>query len=163
MTSAALEIVILIGIPASGKSTFYRERFSETHVLVSKDLMKSSRDRAGKQTRLIEEALASGSSVVVDNTNPTVEDRAAIIQNAVRHEARIVGYYFDTDVAEALRRNARRTGRARVPDIAIRIIEAKMTRPRYDEGFDELHVVRIVKKAFVVEAASKSPEDRIRS
>ena len=38
-----------------------------------------------------------------------------------------------------------------------------MTRPRYDEGFDELRVVRIVKKAFVVEAASKSPAERIRS
>ncbi len=29
---------------------------------------------------------------------------------------------------------------------------ANMTRPRYDEGFDELDVVRIVKKAFVFEA-----------
>ena len=163
MTGTAPEIVILVGIPASGKSTFYRERFSETHVLVSKDLMKSSRDRAGKQTRLIEEALASGSSVVVDNTSPSLEDRAAIIEVALRHGARVVGYYFDTTISDALARNAKRTGRARVPDVAMRIIEAKMTRPRYDEGFDELHVVRIVKKAFVVEAASKSPEDRIRS
>ena len=132
-------------------------------MLVSKDLMKSSRDRAGKQTRLIEEALGTGRCVVVDNTNPTVEDRAAIIEIAVRSGARIVGYYFGTDIAEALRRNAKRAGRACVPDIAIRIIEAKMTRPRYDEGFDELRVVRIVKKAFVVEAASKSPAERIRS
>jgi len=34
-----LELVIFIGLQATGKSTFYRARFAATHVLVSKDLM----------------------------------------------------------------------------------------------------------------------------
>jgi predicted kinase len=41
--------------------------------------------------RLIEEALTEGRSVVVDNTNPTVEDRAPIIALTRRYGAEVVG------------------------------------------------------------------------
>jgi predicted kinase len=34
-----MELVVFIGLPASGKSSFYRQRFSSTHALVSKDRM----------------------------------------------------------------------------------------------------------------------------
>src|SRR4051812_8782542 len=39
--SSYMEAVILIGIQGSGKSTFYRERFFDTHVRVSLDLLKT--------------------------------------------------------------------------------------------------------------------------
>ena len=32
MDIPAPEMILLIGIPASGKSTFYRQRFAETHL-----------------------------------------------------------------------------------------------------------------------------------
>ena len=34
-----LELVLLVGLQASGKSTFRRERLDATHVVVSKDLI----------------------------------------------------------------------------------------------------------------------------
>src|SRR5690242_6814545 len=64
-----MELVILIGLQASGKSTFARTRFGETYRYVSKDLLKNNSNPARRQRQLIEEALQQGLSVVVDNTN----------------------------------------------------------------------------------------------
>ncbi|WP_207955865.1 AAA family ATPase [Rubrobacter marinus] len=59
-----------MGLQASGKSTFYRERLAGTHAHVSKDLFRHNKDRNRRQAQLVREALRSGRSVVVDNTNP---------------------------------------------------------------------------------------------
>jgi|SRR5215218_2225674 len=63
-----MELVIFVGLQASGKSTFFRERFAATHEHVSKDLFRNNRDRNRRQAQLIESALGRDSSVVVDNT-----------------------------------------------------------------------------------------------
>src|SRR5689334_24454013 len=76
---ADTELVILVGLPGAGKTTFHRARFAATHVHVSKDLMPNRRDRQARQLALVDEALAAGRSVVVDNVNATVADRAALI------------------------------------------------------------------------------------
>jgi predicted kinase len=87
-----MECVILIGLPASGKSTFYRERFAATHDLVSKDAMRHTRQPQRRQEQLIDASLGAGRSVVVDNTSPSVSARASIIAAARRHGARVAGY-----------------------------------------------------------------------
>ena len=88
------ELVILIGLPGAGKSSFYRDRFAATHLHVSKDLMRNRRDQQMRQLALIDEALATGRSVVVDNVNATAADRAALIDAARRRVAAVVGYVF---------------------------------------------------------------------
>src|SRR5688572_25332748 len=103
-----MECVILIGLPAAGKTSFYRERFAATHDHVSKDLMPNNRRPSRRQEQLIAESLASGRSVVVDNTNPSAAVRAPVIAVARKHGAEVVGYFFDTAAADALRRNRAR-------------------------------------------------------
>jgi signal recognition particle GTPase len=56
------ELVIFVGLQASGKSTFFRERFATTHELVSKDLLGNNKNRNRRQAQLIEVALRAGSS-----------------------------------------------------------------------------------------------------
>ena len=75
-----MELVIFVGLQASGKSTFFRERFAATHEHVSKDLFRNNRDRNRRQAQLIEAALGKGVSVVVDNTNPTAGARMSLIR-----------------------------------------------------------------------------------
>ena len=75
-----VELVILLGLQASGKSTFFRERFAATHEHVSKDLFRNNRNRNRRQRELVEAALGAGCSVVVDNTNPTVQERRLLIE-----------------------------------------------------------------------------------
>ena len=138
-----LECVILIGLPASGKSTFYRERFAATHDLVSKDAMPHVRQPQRRQQTLIEVGLAAGRSIVVDNTNPRASERALIIASARRHGAQVAGYFFPTDARDALRRNRVREGRARVPDVAIFATRKRLEAPTFDEGFDDLYIVTV--------------------
>ena len=150
MTFLDMELVIFIGLQASGKSTFFRERFAETHEHVSKDLFRNNKNANRRQAQLIEDALGAGRSVVVDNTNPTPEDRRALIRLGGEYGARIVGYYFDASLHECLRRNEAREGKARVPDVAIYATAKKLVPPSTEEGFDELLRVQMNDSAFEV-------------
>jgi predicted kinase len=138
-----MDLVIFIGLQASGKSTFFRERLSATHAHVSKDLFRNNKNPKRRQTQLIEAALEQGSSVVVDNTNPTLEDRLTLIELGREFGARIIGYYFESEVRRCVGRNRRRTGKERVPDVAIFATAKRLVAPSYSEGFDELLRVRI--------------------
>ena len=135
--------MILIGLPASGKSTFFRERFAATHDHVSKDLLRNNRQPQRRQDQLIAASLASGRSVVVDNTNPSAAVRAPVIALARKHGAEVFGYFFTTEAADALRRNRAREGRERVPDVAIFTARKRLEPPTMTEGFDRLFSVRM--------------------
>ena len=136
-----MDLIIFVGLQAAGKSTYYHANLAATHVHVSKDLMKNARDREGRQREMIVAALAAGKSVVVDNTNPTPVIRASLIELGRRHGARVVAYYFETVVKDAVERNRGRAGKARVPDVAIYVTSKKLVPPSLAEGFDEVHVI----------------------
>jgi predicted kinase len=140
-----LECVVLIGLPGAGKSSLYREKFAETHLHVSKDLWPNATKREDRQRKLIEEALASGKSVVVDNINPSVTERAALIRIARTHDARVIGYFFDVNTRTAVARNAERAGRGKVPNVAIFTAAKRLQPPSLAEGFDQLFRVTIDK------------------
>jgi len=138
-----MELVVLIGLPGSGKSTFQRDRYAGTHVHVSKDLLGRAQRKDEKQMRLVEAALRTGRSVVVDNTNPRRADRAPLIEIARRLGATTTGILLVAPVAECLRRNAAREGKARVPAVAIYVTARKLEPPSREEGFDEVFEARL--------------------
>jgi predicted kinase len=137
------ECVIFIGLPASGKTTFYHQRFAATHRHISKDHWPAAASKDARQAALISTALSEAVPVVVDNTNPAIADRAAIIALARKHGARIVGYHFTATTREAVGRNRGREGKERVPDVAIFTKAKQMVIPTRAEGFDELNAVSI--------------------
>ena len=139
------ECVILIGLPASGKTTFYQQRFAATHRHISKDHWPAAANKDARQAALISTALSDDISVVVDNTNPSIADRAAIIALARSRGARVVGYCFTATTREAVGRNRGREGKQRVPDVAIFTKAKQMVIPTREEGFDELNAVSIRK------------------
>lgn len=134
-------LLIFVGLPGSGKSTYYFAHFAGTHEHVSKDLMRRAQARDAKQEMMIGKALAAGRSVVVDNTNPSPAVRAPLIAIGKRHGARIAAYYFECSPRTALMRNRQREGRGRVPNVAIFTTAKKLVPPALDEGFDEVHVI----------------------
>ena len=54
-----MEAVILIGIQASGKSSFYKERFFDTHVRINLDMLKTKH----RQRVLLDACLAGKPAV----------------------------------------------------------------------------------------------------
>lgn len=139
----ATELVILIGLQGSGKSTFYQSFFAGTHDLVSKDRLQNNRRPARRQLQLLTESLEAGRSVVVDNTNASVEDRADLIGVGRVHGATIVGYCMESRLNDCLERNRLRAGKDRVPDVALFATRKKMQIPSLVEGFDRMFFVRL--------------------
>jgi predicted kinase len=136
------EVVILIGLQAAGKTTFYRQALAATHDHVSKDAFPNARRPQARQMRMIEAALDAGRDVAVDNTNPSVQEWRPIIEAARVHGARVVGYWFPPDVAVSQARNAVRPGKTRVPDVGLYATLKRLRRPRAADGFDTLFAVR---------------------
>jgi predicted kinase len=145
------ELVVFSGLQAAGKTSFYRERFIGTHVLVSKDLWPNARNKEKRQRCLVDEHLRYGRSVVVDNTNPTPEDREPLVALARMAGARVHSYTFIVTVDEALRRNALREGRARIKDVGIFSVAKRFIAVAAAEGFDARFEVRLTEGGFVVE------------
>ena len=151
-----MEAVIFFGIQASGKSSFYRERFFDTHLRINLDML-GTRNR---ETILMRACIEAKQPFVVDNTNPTVEERARYIEPAHSGGFRVCGYYFDSPVGETLARNSRRTGKARVPEKGVIGTRKRLRSPGYEEGFDEIYRVLIDEAgSFVVEEWPGEHED----
>lgn len=126
-----------MGAQGAGKSSFYRQRFAETHLRINLDMLRTRR----RERRLVDVCLAIGQRFVVDNTNPTVEDRARYIAPARAAGFSIVGYRFDLPFEALLARNALREGKARVPEVAIKSTLKRFEEPSLSEGFDSIHRV----------------------
>ena len=143
-----MEAVVFVGIQASGKSSFYRERFFDTHLRINLDMLKTRR----REQLLLHACIEAKQPFVVDNTNPSIEERAKYIELARSGGFRIVGYYFRSQPQEALARNNQRMGKARVPDKGILGAYKRLRVPTTEEGFDELYLVYIDEPGcFVVE------------
>src|SRR5437899_1702967 len=106
-----MECVIFTGVQGSGKSAFFKQEFADTHARINRDMLKTR----NREAKFFELCLATGQRCVIDNTNPTSEERARFITAAKQRGFRVVGYFFDVPVRDALVRNAARAEEQRVP------------------------------------------------
>jgi len=136
------EVAILVGLPGAGKTSFYRARLAGSHVHVSKDVIGHGKDAGRRQLELVTQALRERRSVAVDNTNPRAEDRAPLIALARAAGARVVAYVLDTTPKESAARNRARTGRERVPNVAVFVAAKRLQAPTAAEGLDAIYRVR---------------------
>jgi predicted kinase len=149
-----MEAVIFIGIQGSGKSSFFRERFFDSHVRINLDMLRTRR----REELLLTACLAAGQSFVIDNTNPLPADRGGYIERARAAGFRTVAYFFDSSLREAIQRNNLRAGKQKVPAPAVAATFKKLVPPSSDEGFDEIYNVKLIADSgFVV--ARKGSQD----
>ena len=134
-----MEAIIFVGVQGSGKTTFYLERFFATHVRLSLDVLRTRH----REKLLLVACIEAKQPFVIDNTNPTAEERARYIAPAQAAGFRIVGYHFDLPIAICIARNAKREGKQRIPVPAIYKSRKSLQPPTLAEGFAALYTVRL--------------------
>jgi len=89
-----LDMVIMVGPPACGKSTFVKKYLiSNGYEWINRDTLKTP-EKCLSRAR---EALSKGINCVIDNTNPDKDARAPYIKLGVEFKANIRLFYVDID------------------------------------------------------------------
>jgi bifunctional polynucleotide phosphatase/kinase len=142
--SGAPELVVLVGSPASGKSTLSRRYFvPKAYERVNRDTLKT-KEKCWKAAR---EALQEGKSVVVDNTNPSAADREVYVKMARAAGVKCRCLWLQTDRQLAGHLNTLREvthGVRRIPDVGFNMFKKNFQKPTAAEGFDAIVEVPFV-------------------
>ncbi len=141
-----MEAIIFCGLQASGKSSFYLDQFFRTHIRINLDMLKTR----NRERILIQACIEAKQPFVVDNTNPTVADRARYIAPSLDAGFNVVAYHFDASLSECLERNAIRSEEELIPERGLRGTSARFEGPTPGEGFERIHVVTLTPNGFVV-------------
>ena len=140
-----MELIIFIGLQAAGKSSFYREKFVDTHIRINLDMLKTRH----REKILFDACLEAKQPVVIDNTNPRIEDRKRYILPAKEKGFKIIGYYFKSILKECQLRNSQRN--KSIPLVGLFATANKLQLPSYKEDFNKLYYVSInLNRTFIV-------------
>lgn len=138
--------VIFIGAQASGKSGFFLQHFYKTHLRLNLDMLKTRQ----RERLLFQACLEAKQPVVIDNTNPLCADRRVYLEGFKAHRFTVSGYFFVSSLEDCLARNQQRTGRERIPDVAVHATWRKLEPPSFAEGFDKLYSVTLDGLGFTI-------------
>ena len=152
-----MELIVFVGIPASGKSTKSVEYRNAGYCVVSSDEIrsgfmdgKSLADFSAEEQERInaavfdtvyrktEEALSAGVSVVVDATHLNRGHRTEFLKYFEKFECPKKTLLFITPFEVCLLRNRGRTGAAFVPENVMHQMLGWFNCPDYSEGWDEI-------------------------
>jgi predicted kinase len=122
-----MEAIVLCGIQGSGKTTLYRDRFLDTHVRVSLDLLRTR----PREAAFLQTCLETRQAFVVDNTNPTPADRRRYVEPARAAGFRVIAYLVAVDASQAF-------ARADIPAAHVAATARALQPPTPEEGFEEL-------------------------
>lgn len=143
-----MQAIIFIGIQGAGKSTFYREYFLDTHIRINLDMLKTRH----REKLIFQACLEAKQKFVIDNTNPTIEDRKKYIIPAKEKGFHILAYYFNSSLSDCKKRNSQREGKKVIPLVGILSTYKKLVLPSYTEGFDGIYSVKTCPDySFVIE------------
>jgi len=152
----ARELVIPIGAPGSGKTSYLREHYPD-HEVVSPDLIRFEKldswntgvffdpkvesDVWAEAYSRLARAMEAGKDVVFDATNPTKGHRYPLVGRARVHKYEVVMVVFNIPLEVLLGRNGSRDdGRSPVPDRALARIFSRLEYPEVWE-YDRLVTV----------------------
>lgn len=143
-----MQLILFVGIPGSGKSTFYNERFFNSHMRLSLDLLNTR----NKERRFLDLAFSLQQRIVIDNTNVLKEERSRYIAQAMENRYEVTGYYFESIVKDCLQRNENRIGNDKIEPVGVLAKFKQLQPPSLDEGFNALYFVKIDENKFIVKS-----------
>ena len=132
------EIIMMVGLPASGKSTFVKKYFGE-YTYINQDILKTKKKCIDNTIK----ALKNNDNVIIDNTNVDIQTRKEYIELAKQYNYFIRCFVIDVDINLAkhlnkVRYRLTRNSNKNIPDIAYNVLSKKYKSPSMDEGFTEV-------------------------
>jgi len=139
------EVVVMVGYPASGKSSFAKNHFKPAgYEIINQDVLKSKE----KCIKACKTALLNGKSCVIDNTNPQAEIRKLYLALAMEANVRCRCLYFDIDINHVFHNNRFReligSDHAKVTPMVIYSYRKKLEKPDLSEGFNAILTLNFI-------------------
>lgn len=148
------KLVMTVGVPGSGKSTWVRNNFPDI-IPVSRDAIRFEilDERGGdyfdyedevfdKFIHQIIGSLVVDKVTIADATHLNKKARAKVLNKVCKFADEIECVWIDTELDTAIERNELREGRARVPRGVIRRMYFSMEEPQLEEGFNKITIIR---------------------
>ena len=153
MNNNAIECFLLVGLPASGKSTFSKRlAASKNAVIISTDsirkMLYKDESKQGDWKEIervlhdsIFQSISKGQSVIIDATHTVKEHRQVLIN--LSNKINWTCYFLNTDKETCIKRNLERS--RTVPKHVIESMsnQLKLTPPKREEGFNKLYEIRL--------------------
>ncbi|KAJ7492183.1 polynucleotide kinase 3 phosphatase-domain-containing protein [Mycena latifolia] len=149
----AQELVLFVGYPCLGKTTFFRQHFEPAGYLhINQDALKTRE----KCVRAVQEALAAGKKCVVDNTNCDAYTRKYYIDVATKHKVPVRCMFFTGSLELAWHNNLyrayglpssvtdRKPPRDVLPKQAFKTFKESLEEPALSEGLTQIKKVNWV-------------------
>jgi predicted kinase len=142
-------LVLMMGVPGSGKTTYAKKFIGENDIYVSRDEIRfslvtedepyfSKEDEVLKTfiSKVDEGIVKAKRYVVADATHLNAGSRAKLLKNLHNKPDNVYVLYVAVPLEVALERNAQRSGRALVPETSIRNMFQSLSLPKKEEGID---------------------------
>jgi predicted kinase len=150
------KLYMLIGVPASGKSTWLKKNMAPDGVVVSSDdhverlaamqgktYSQAFKDVAGDATKAmmtdLSDAIAAQKDIYWDQTNPSKKARAKKLRQVPNNYEKVAVYFPTPNDEEHQKRLASRPDKT-IPDFVIKSMKSSLQAPLLDEGFDDIVV-----------------------
>ena len=153
MNNNSIECFLLVGLPASGKSTFSKRlAVSKNAVIISTDSIRkilykdeSKQGNWKEIERVLHESIFNsirkGQSVIIDATHTVKEHRKILIN--LSNQINWTCYYLKTDKQTCIKRNLERSRTVPKHVIESMANQLKLTPPTREEGFKKLYEVTL--------------------
>lgn len=148
LPASQLHCIIFCGLPASGKSSFYRNHLaSHGYVHINCDTLKS----LSKCKLLAKQTFGESKNTVVDNTNVKRDTRSEWIQLCKQHKVLPIIFYFKMSLEHVFHNNKFRKllpadGSSAVPDVVIYTQNKNLEPPTREEGAHSVFIVNFAPK-----------------
>ena len=151
MNNNSIECFLLVGLPASGKSTFSKRLAeSKNAVIISTDSIRkilykdeSTQGNWKEIERVLHDSIfksiSKGQSVIIDATHTVKEHRKILIN--LSNQINWTCYYLKTDKQTCIKRNLERSRTVPKHVIESMANQLELTPPTREEGFKKLYQV----------------------
>ena len=143
--SNKLELVILVGYPGSGKSTFKNKYIEKGYLDIEKDKIKIKQ----KYMSMTKNAINTKKNILIDSTNPDVSSRKLFIDLCKKNDYEIKCIYFNIsrNLSEHLNNFRMKLSngiKKKIESVVYNVYDKKFVLPNIKEGFNSIINVNFV-------------------